>query len=200
MAERFFNIEDCRNKMQSSIIMWEKKPYVVSIPRDFNGRMVDICPVHVFTDTTKRKYISVDYTDDRFDVNSIELGWFYQPRSNLVFHLCRRPGRFNNVGLLPNNVDQRIENYLFYSEEMENCILGRHYDYQTALKNLWKGDHDRIPFHRHAAVHRINSKNGQISYMNKIVAMVFEGSREIVPLKHSTSDYRDLLKKIGVDT
>lgn len=197
MASRFFSVEDKSAKMHGSIVMHQGVPKIVVCNRDlrphqvYTKRLDEYDPNQPITEIT-------DYTQDDFDYNTVDLGYYYNERSQIVSHLCRKPGRYNNVGIIANNLDTALSGSNFYCKEMFNCIMGQHLDFKEARKKLWTSPLKRVPFHRHAAVSKTDQRNGTILYMNKPIAMIFKGSLEYVPFKLTNKDYTELLHKVGV--
>lgn len=197
MADAFHNVDDVIAKLNGTICKWKGQHIYVQIQDVVALRDRNSVNIYKLDDTVNSIGL-VDYTKDDFDYNDIELGWFYSPEREFVTHLCRRPGRYNNVGLKYEQLDTSIGRNNFFSKQMIDCLTGNHMSYKEALEKVWTSNVFTIPFHRHAAIIRLDSYNGCIKWMTKNIAHI-DRSGMIIPFNNSSgSSSKILLKRIGV--
>jgi len=189
MADKFWSLDDAMSKMYDSICLYKGVPYRVSF--DIDEIAEDY--VNLYSLCKPGDVQKVKYTSDDFDYGSPELGWFKSP--NRTIYLCRKPGRFNNVGLFRINLDESLTRDEFYSKHLYNCIMGIHSTFEDAQTLVWSDG--VVPFGRHIALVRNDSFNASIVYINRIIGRIDTFGR-IYPVMSSRKDTAKILKHLGV--
>jgi hypothetical protein len=192
MAQKLYNRDDVIGKLQNTICLYKGVPCKVTIT---DGELLrqDKVTIHPLNGSPSQ---NITYTSDDFNYSCVELGWF-KHRERVSF-LCRMPGRYNNLGLARNNLDEAISSEAFFSKEMHDCVLGIHPTFHDALKQIWTDAQGTIPFHRNAALIREDNNNAVVTFINKRIALVSrDGS--IQPYQSSNPKlFHKLLTRIGV--
>lgn len=189
MADKFWSIDDAMTKMYDSICLYKGVPYRVI----FDIEEISQEYVNLYSLCEVGAAQKVKYTSDEFDYGSPELGWFKSFARTT--YLCRKPGRFNNVGLFRNNLDENLNRDEFYSKHLYNCIMGIHSTFEDAKTSVWSAG--TVPFGRHVALVRNDSFNASIVYINRILGRIDTLGR-VYPVMSSRKDTTKILKHLGV--
>ena len=189
MADKFWSIDDAFSKMNDTVCLYKGEPFRVLV----NNPGIHSDEVYLLDLRDPSIDRVVKYTSDDFDYGTPELGWFKTKQRTL--YLCRRPGRFNNVGLNRSNLDEMLHREEFYSKHLYNCIMGIHPTFEEAFKNVWTSGAE--PFGRHISLVRDDAFNASIKYINRVVGRI-NLSGNISPVLSSRKDTLKLLKHLGV--
>lgn len=191
MATRLYSPSDAQSKLHNTICRYKGIPYMVLVPNELI--VTDRIKLVSLVDQSEQVIM---YTSDDFDYSAFELGWYRGP--GFVKYLSRVPGRYNNLGMTRNNIDETLSNQQFFSREMHDCILGRHLSFVDARKAVWETKDVGVPFHRHAAIIKIDMYNAVIKYIQRTLATVTRSGEMIVHMSPTPTQTEKLLYKIGV--
>lgn len=191
MATRLYTPADAQSKLQNTICRYKGVPYMVLTPSDLI--VTDHVKLVSLLDQSEQ---IVAYTSDDFDYSAFELGWYRGP--GFVKYLSRVPGRYNNLGMARNNLDETLSNKQFFSREMYHCITGSHVSFNEACKLIWETNDVGVPFHRHAAIVKLDPYNAVIKYIQRTLATVSRSGEMILHMSPTPTQTEKLLYKIGV--
>ncbi len=154
MGTAYFNREDVKKRLNSTICFFDKKPYYVTT--DYTkDNMVNITPLATVVTTGEGK-MEVDYTSNKFDYKSPPLGYMFNKRLKEAIYVSRSPDRQQSQGLSPYclHTQPQIERYdpFYVTQDFEDMLMGRYPGHATAESMLSAGLATSVPISRNVAL------------------------------------------------
>lgn len=198
----YLNINDLRQYMDGSFVLYDGVPGIVFADRDGDGKSVTFTPIVMNGVPFKPKSKKIDITDDKFSCRKIDLG-YVQYGSNAVY-VQRNPLRMYKQGIVRSHLHVS-DPYIFNGVDICNhssfaeCVLGKYISYEKAINFVEGHNKDRASyaFSRHFAVAKLERGLNVLKYMDNTVAACIKGKWQ---MKHNTP-FKDrlvhLIKEAG---
>ena len=196
MAEKFFSINDAANKLENVIVLVNGEPHYDS---GFSAEGDKSIHNDYFIFINLRTHVPeyIKYTDDSVSFANFELGCFGD--QDYFTYLCRLPHRANNVGLSRVNTDTRLTSSQFVSNNMYNCITGKHPTFEEVKNKIFDVRvGSSLPFHRHAWMTRTEQYCASIKFVSSTIGTFSSSGKVNINVYSPTKMLEKILKKIGV--
>lgn len=199
MGHPMHSLQDVSMYLNGTICLWDGKPVYVDVDNGEGGKIM----IHYLGDRKKREL--VEYTDDRFDYRSVQLG--YLQYENRAFYLERLPVRKTKQAVAHENTGGRspcgrnigISDILF-SSAMNNCVLGEHMTEEEAIRGLMGGKYKSAAVSRNVAIQK--EEDGTFTLWHKNIKVGKKSHNEqyftLLSGNHSSFMKRFLEKKVCI--
>lgn len=205
MGLAYINKEDVRLRLDNTVCLYRDRPFLVHVSGEDPPDVVGISKLS----SPGRKVEKVQYTSPDFNYRTLRLGYISITAEKEAGYLTRVPERRAHQGLTHSSsflmqTDgnlTHLNHNVFFSKDMENCILGKHKSFQDAEEKLISDyEWSAMPFHRHLALARLGFNTLGVYYRTQLIGTKGPNTRgvEFIQGMKSSSYLDRILKSSGV--
>jgi hypothetical protein len=198
MGHPMHSIGDVAMYLDGTVCLWDGHPVYVDVGGGTNGKII------IYYIGSNKKDM-VEYTDDRFDYRSVQLG--YMQYGSRAFYVERLPLRKTKQAVSQENVQCRAPcghqlsiSEAILAEGMRNCVLGQHMTEADAIRGLMGGKFKSAAVARNLAIQKEPEGHFTLWHKNIMVAKRNHNEQYFTLLngEHSSFMKRFLEKKVCI--